>query len=86
MKKQGLHNKSVELWFYITIWFHPKWYHPKMVSPEANRPPPPPPPSDATANNFSQENDNKIFIARNTANRVKKTNYMQKSRLEAVFL
>ena len=81
MKKQSLHHKSVELWFYITIWFHPKWYHPKMVSPEANRPP-----SDVTANNFSQENDNKMFIARNTTNRVKKTNYTRKSRLEAVFL
>ena len=27
MKKQGLHLKSVELWFHIIIWCHPIWRH-----------------------------------------------------------
>ena len=35
MKKQGIHHKSVELWFHIIIWCYPK-----MVSPGAGRPPP----------------------------------------------
>ena len=25
MKKQGLYYKSVELWFHIIVWCHPKW-------------------------------------------------------------
>ena len=52
MKKQGLHHKSVQLWFHIIIWCHSKWCYPKVVSPGAGRPPPPP--SDATAQAFPQ--------------------------------
>ena len=49
-KKQGLYYKSVELWFHIIVWCHPKWWHPKKVSPwaAAFSPAPPPPPGDAT--------------------------------------
>ena len=36
MEKQGPQLKSVELWFYIITWSHPK-----MVSTRAGRPPPP---------------------------------------------
>ena len=33
MKKQGLHHKSVELWFHIIIWCHPKWGRPGRAAP-----------------------------------------------------
>ena len=33
MKQQGLNHKSVELWFHIIIWCHPK-----LVSPGAGSP------------------------------------------------
>ena len=32
MKKQGLHHKSVEFWFHVIIWCHPKWCHPKRAA------------------------------------------------------
>ena len=35
-KKKGIHHKSVELWFHIIIWCHPK-----MVTPVAGRLPSP---------------------------------------------
>ena len=38
IKKQGLHHKSVELWFDIIVWLHFEWCHPKMVSPGATLP------------------------------------------------
>ena len=36
-KKKDIYHKSVELWFHIIIWCHPKWCHPKMVTPGAGQ-------------------------------------------------